>query len=171
MNTRSRHSSVAANVIIVEPSPPRRYLAIGFLLLCGCLLVMTGLATVPTGGLYPFAQLVAALGAFLAAWRIHVATGHRIELVGDEMRSTDGTVIAHLDNIRRIDISMFAFKPSNGLLIHLVQPMPRRWQPGLWWRWGRRIGIGGCTPKHQARQLAEALTLELAERKRRVADP
>jgi len=149
--------------IIVAPSPPRRWLGIGFLVLCGCLLGITGLTALPTGGLYAGAQLLAAFGSFWAAWRIHAATSHRIELVGDEIRSTDGTLIAHVDNVQRVDISMFAFKPSNGLLLHLLEPMDKRWQPGLWWRFGRRIGIGGCTPKYQARKLAEALEFKMTD--------
>ncbi|MCY4260316.1 MAG: hypothetical protein OXC91_08655 [Rhodobacteraceae bacterium] len=160
---RRSQAHKAAHRIVVQPSPPRRWLAIGFLVLCGCLLGFTGLASLPTGGVYAVIQCLAALSAIWAAWCVHRATAHCIEFVGDELRCTDGTLIASIDDIQRVDISLFAFKPSNGMVLVLGKSMSTRWQPGLWWRVGRHVGIGGCTPKAQARQLAEEIEVRLLD--------
>ena len=41
---------------------------------------------------------------------------------------------------------------------------PAAWQPGLWWRLGNRIGVGGMTPGSQAKAMAEIIAIKLAQR-------
>ena len=43
-------------------------------------------------------------------------------------------------------------------------PGPRVWRPGIWWRIGRRVGIGGVMPGHQTKAMAEILAALQAER-------
>ena len=62
-----------------------------------------------------------------------------------------GPSLHNLKNIARVERGLFAFKPSNGFLILLNNPMSRAWHPGLWWRFGRRIGIGGVTPQAEGK--------------------
>ena len=75
---------------------------------------------------------------------------------------SDGTVIARLDNIEKVDRSAFAMKPSNGFLIILKEPGPRVWRPGLWWRLGRRVAVGGVTNGAHTRPMADMMKLKLA---------
>ena len=37
-------------------------------------------------------------------------------------------------------------------------------EPGLWWRIGRRIGVGGVTPASQSKVMADLITARLIER-------
>jgi hypothetical protein len=39
----------------------------------------------------------------------------------------------------------------------------RRWQPGLWWRLGKRVGVGGVAPGHQTKAMAQIIEALLAE--------
>ena len=65
---------------------------------------------------------------------------------------------------RSVDRGLFAFKPSNGFVVVLSQGGWRGWAPGLWWRLGRRLGVGGVTSAAQAKAMAEILSIEIARR-------
>jgi hypothetical protein len=49
-------------------------------------------------------------------------------------------------------------------LIRTNVPASRSWHPGLWWRLGQRIGIGGVTPGSQSKSMAEILSIMIAQR-------
>jgi hypothetical protein len=63
-----------------------------------------------------------------------------------------------------VDRGTFAFKPSNGFLLRTETRQPRLWQPGLYWRTGRRIGVGGITRAAESKALADLIAIKLAER-------
>ena len=99
------------------------------------------------------------LGAIYGAWRLWNATGAALELTRTELRSTTGQTLATLDNVARVDRGAFAFKPSNGFVVSLkTGGQPRAWAPGLWWRVGRRIGVGGVVSAGEAKAMAEVMT-------------
>ena len=86
------------------------------------------------------------------------ATSSSIELRRDGLYDQDGTLIARIDNIKRMDRGILAFKPSNGFILLLTEPMPRAWRPGLWWRFGRRVGVGGVTSAGMTKGMSEILS-------------
>jgi len=150
-------------LMIVNPAPARRYIALGILGVLGFLLAYLGFSV---QGMI-VGRIVLIIAGGLSIWattRMFLATSRSIELTQDELRETSGEVIARLENIKKIDRGTFAFKPSNGFIIILNAPMNRNWRPGLWWRTGRRIGIGGVTNAGQNKALAEILTVEVAKR-------
>ena len=150
-------------LMIVNPAPARRIIALIILGALGFLLAYLGfsvqglavgrIALVVTGGLVVWVTS-----------RMYVATAQGIELTKDELRETPGEVLARIDDIKKVDRGTFAFKPSNGFIVILKSPMKRSWRPGLWWRTGRRVGIGGVTNAGQNKALAEILTVEVAKR-------
>jgi hypothetical protein len=97
-------------------------------------------------------------------WRQWQATEAALELTESELRSTTGEILARIDEIEALDRGLFAFRPSNGFVLKLSSRRPRRWAPGLWWRLGRRVGVGGVTGAAQTRAFAELLTVLLARR-------
>ncbi|MEM7489248.1 MAG: hypothetical protein AAF390_09015, partial [Pseudomonadota bacterium] len=76
----------------------------------------------------------------------------------------DGVPVAPLDAIASIDRALFTFKPSNGFLIRLKDPLGRAWVPGMWWRMGRRVGVGGVTRGAETKIVADALSAMVAQR-------
>ena len=42
--------------------------------------------------------------------------------------------------------------------------MGHAWAPGMWWRVGRRVGVGGLTGGAESRAVADALAAMLVER-------
>lgn len=148
---------------VIEASVPRRWLAVAMLTTVGLMVIYVALATPPTPGWQIFLIVIGA-GALWTAQRLFRATAHRIELTDRELRSSTGICIARIDDIEGIDRGMFAFKPSNGFLLKTRTPGDRAWQPGLWWRMGRRVGIGGVTPGGQSKAMSEVIAALLMRR-------
>ena len=148
-------------IAVVAPSPARRWLAVALLVALGGLLLYLAFST-PPANLFLQAFLVAlGLGSVVMGDRIRRATETYVELTDEGLRDGTGRVLARMDEIDRVERGAFAFKPSNGFLVHLKKPGPRAWQPGLWWRMGRKLGIGGVTPAGQAKFMADMIALRL----------
>ena len=148
---------------VVETSSARRWMGVIMLAGLGGLMIFIALAAPPE----PVWQLFLIVMGVLSLWiaeRMRRATEHRIELTEQELRSSEGLVIALVADIVHVDRGMFAFKPSNGFLIKLRRPGPRIWRPGLWWCSGRRIGVGGVTSASQTKVMSEILSALLATR-------
>ncbi|GGH20659.1 hypothetical protein SAMN05444007_101434 [Cribrihabitans marinus] len=148
---------------VVSASAPRRWIGIGMLAGVALIVLYVAIAEPPQPGWQLFLVVMGAAALWVAR-RMAQATTHRIELTRAGLRSSTGEWIARLEEIAAMDRGMFAFKPSNGFLVRLKNPGSRAWQPGLWWRLGRRVGIGGVTPASQTKAMADILAALLAER-------
>jgi hypothetical protein len=148
---------------IVEVSAARRWMGVIMLAGLGGLVIYVALATPPKLHWQAFLIVVGVLSLWMAD-RLRRATEYRIELTETELRSSDGQVIALVSEIEKIDRGVFAFKPSNGFLVRTLTPGPRAWRPGLWWRMGRRIGVGGVTAAGQTKGMSEILAAMIAQR-------
>ncbi|WP_138464985.1 hypothetical protein [Poseidonocella sp. HB161398] len=103
--------------------------------------------------------VAAALGA-VAVWR----SGARgLLLYPDRIAESGGDTVLWLADIARLERGAFAFKPANGVVVSLRRPGSLRWVPGLWWRTGARVGIGGMTPKAATKAFADLLERRLGE--------
>lgn len=147
----------------VRASPVRRGLGLAVLIALGLLLIYLALLRPPALGWQVFVLLLG-LAALWAAERLRRATALAVRLTREGLFCSDGERIAAFDEIEAVDRGAFAFKPSNGFILRLRAPAPARWQPGLWWRLGRRVGVGGVTPGAQAKVMADILASLLAER-------
>ena len=149
-------------VATLAPSGIRRSLGIGGLAALGVILAYVAAAG-RDASVSSLTLAVAAALAVLLAYKMLVSTSKALELRTDGLYTSDGMLIASISNVRQVELGVFAFKPSNGFLIVLKQPMAGSWNPGLWWRFGRRVGIGGVTPRAEGKVMAEAMTLLLRE--------
>ncbi len=146
----------------IAASPGRRLIGVGAMAGLGGLLLYLALTEASMGLSW---KLVLSAGGAVSLWMAHrmwEATGHALILTDEALMDSDGTVIARLDNVEKVDRSAFAMKPSNGFLIVLKQPGPRVWRPGLWWRIGRRVAVGGVTNGAHTRPMADMMKLKLA---------
>lgn len=148
----------------VQASALRRIFGFGVLLALGGLVIYTALVRPPS--IIWFVFMLAFGGAMLwLAESMRRATLLVIELTETEIRTSNGDVLARMDEILAVDRGAFAFKPSNGFTLKLKNPKPRAWAPGLWWRFGRRVGVGGVTSAGQSKFMAEQIALRItAER-------
>ena len=147
----------------IEASAVRRGMGTAMLGAVGCILIYVAVSAPPSPAWLVFLLAVGAAALWLSV-RMWQATVHRIELTAEELRCSDGQLIARVEEIEAIDRGFFAFKPSNGFLIRTGTQGARAWMPGLWWRAGRRIGIGGVTPGSQGKAMSEILAAMLAQR-------
>lgn len=148
---------------VVSASPGRRALGIGALWTLAFLLIYIALMEPPEIGWQIFLLALGGASVWVAE-RMRKATAGRLELTREALRDSDGTVLAAVSDIQAMDRGMFAFKPSNGFLLTLSQSGARVWRPGMWWRMGRRIGVGGMTPGSQTKFMAEMISAMIAER-------
>lgn len=148
---------------VVQASAARRWFGIAMLAGIGALVIYVALASPPALGWQIF-LIVTGLAALVMADKMRRATVSRIELTREELRDSQRGTIVRVADVEVLDRGFFAMKPSNGFLIRAAQRGDRVWQPGLWWRLGRRIGVGGVTAAAQTKAMSEILAAMLAER-------
>lgn len=148
---------------VIEASGPRRWLAIAMLVGLGGMLIYLAF-TAPAGFAWQAFLLLFGAGCLWVSHRMNVATKTRLELTRDGFRDSEGALLAEISDIKSVSRGMLAFKPSNGFTLVLSQSKgPARWQPGLWWKFGKRVGVGGVTSGGQTKataQIIEALIME-----------
>lgn len=141
----------------LEASAPRRWFGVSSL---GGLAVVIGYvaATEPPESF----ALLCFLGGFslasgLLAWKMWSATGLSLVLTREGLHDSGGRLIFETANLAGVEKGIFAFKPSNGFLVKLRERETMGWAPGMWWRLGKMVGIGGIAPGPQARMMADLL--------------
>ena len=148
----------------IHASAGRRWMGVLSLYGLAGLLAYVAFAEPPALGWLLFTLVLAAASLWLAD-AMRRATTRGLELTRTELRDTDGQVLAPLSEIQSVDRGFFAFKPSNGFLIRTARKTgPRTWHPGVWWRMGRTIGVGGVTAASQSKFASEMISALLAER-------
>lgn len=146
-----------------RPSMGRRVIGLAALVGLG-LMLLHAAVTQPVDAGWQIALILVGLAFITVAEVMRRATSSWIELTTEALRDADGAVIIRLDDIARIDQGYFAIKPSNGFVLKAHHRQPRGWRLGLWWRVGRRIGVGGMTPARETKLIAEIITMRLIER-------
>lgn len=148
----------------LRPSPPRRYFGVAVLATLGLTLLYTGLRhPAEKFGLTLFLVGFGLLVVWLAL-RLWQSTEAGLVLTAKDLRDNSGRVLTTVEQIVAIDRGVFAFKPAGGFTIVTKDKGPGAWAPGLWWRAGRRIGVGGVTHRHEGRYMAELIVEILAAR-------
>lgn len=156
---------VPAVLAELRPSPPRRVLGAVILGSLGTILVYLALAYPPSAfGWTLFLVGFGALALFLSV-QMWQATRQGLILTREALQDEEGRVLARVEDIRAVNRGVFAFKPAGGFTLSLQGAAPRAWAPGLWWRLGRTVGVGGVTHRHEARYMAEVLDTMLQERR------
>jgi len=104
----------------------------------------------------------------LSLWlaeRMRQATAGQLLLTDAGLEDGDGRLIAPIGRIVAVSRGAFAFKPSNGFVLTMDRGDGFAWQPGLWWRIGRRIGVGGVISGAEGKFMAEMVDVLLSERR------
>lgn len=98
------------------------------------------------------------------AERLRRATQVALVLTHEGLHDSTGRLLCRMEDIKSLDRGLFAFKPPNGFCIVLKEKGPSAFHTGLWWRVGRRLGIGGVTAPGAGKFMAEMLAQELVKR-------
>ena len=148
----------------VSASLPRRVFGIGVLLLLGGVVLYIGLARPHDAPGWQAFMLVFGVLMLWLAEMMRRATGRGLRLTEEALVDNAGRELARVDQIEAVERGTFAMKPTNGFVLHLKTAPGRAWAPGMWWRLGRRVGIGGVPAAGQTKFMAEILTARLHER-------
>ncbi len=103
-------------------------------------------------------------GLLWFAWRFWLATTSALILTTEGLFDSHGRKFCGFEDIRKVDRGFFAFRPSAGFLIQTKTPVQRGWAPGLWWAFGKNIGVGGATGRPAGKQMADIISVMLTER-------
>ena len=154
-----------AGEVRVEVAPVRRWMGIGTLTLLGLLLLWLAFAQPPESLGLRAGVLAGGAVALVLALRMRQATLRGLILTETELRETGpgGRLLASLGDVRGVERGAFALKPSHGFMLRLAPGAGggRVWAPGLWWRAGTRLGVGGVLRASETRFLAEAIALRI----------
>lgn len=143
--------------IRISPSPMRIWMGVGAMFVLGAILIYLALAHPPVAlVLRGFLLAFGALAVF-GGYKMMQSGQLSLILEGDSLTDSAGRVVATIDNIDKVERGAFAFKPSHGFLLHLNEPMPRAWFPGVWWRMGRRVAVGGVLPGGETKAVADMI--------------
>lgn len=153
-------------IAIITPSPVRRFTAVSIVLMLGFFIIYLAFSSPPDSILWQGFLLVAGVGAVMLGDKMRRATALSIILTKDAITDSSGRLICRLDDITSIDRGALAFKPANGFLLRTKSRLGRSWSPGLWWRFGHRIGVGGATPSGQGKMMAEVIAIRIDARER-----
>ncbi len=109
-------------------------------------------------------MIALAAGCFWAGEQMRRSAGVEVVLTDNGVETSEGLMLAQMDNIQLVNRGALAAKPSTGFTLVLKTPQPRTWRPGLWWRIGRRVGIGGITGAGATKFMAEQIALRIDAR-------
>ncbi len=144
---------------ILAPTPFRTVTGLSVMVALAALLFNAALPLGIVGQALLIAAALAALALAFAMWR---GRGDSLHWTEAGLTNAAGRVIAARSAILSVDRNPMALKPSNGFTIHLDAKEPQAWQPGLYWRIGQRVGVGGLTSPGVAKALADRIALDTA---------
>ena len=121
-------------------------------------------AKYPPDNIVALAFLVA-FGGFMIwqARNLYRTAGRHLVLTRETVEDSSGALLCRLDEIKAVERGVFTLKPSNGFAIILKQSQKFAWCPGLWWRVGNRIGVGGTTSGRSSRDMADMIAVMLTD--------
>jgi len=156
----------AADPVLAElhASGPRRVFGVTIIGALAALLLYLSLWHPPASMLWRIFLLFFGGLAVFGAMRLWQDTMIVLELTPTVLREKGGRVLAPVVDVRDVARGALALKPSNGFSVSLTKSHGFAWAPGLWWRFGKQVGVGGVTSSQEARYMAEQLAALVAAR-------
>jgi len=149
-------------IAVIAPSPVRRAISVAMTFGLGGLLIYVTMAAPPAEILWQVFLLGIGLGALILAEKMRRATARRLILRIDGISDDLGRDLCRMSDVVGVDRGTFAFKPANGFLLRMKSRQAPGWAPGLWWRRGKFIGVGGAIPGQSGKVMAEAIAQIIA---------
>ncbi len=106
----------------------------------------------------------AATGAFWLAFSAMGARSSYVILTKEGFYDEHGDMLCPMSEVDKVDAGLLALRPSKGFLLRLRTSAPWGWSPGLWWRFGKRFGVGGATPGRAGKDMADQAVALIVER-------
>ncbi len=147
----------------ITVSPGRRLMALVVLYGFGALLIYMAFSSL--AGAFGTVILIAlGIAVLVGAEAMRRNANAELLLTAAGLEDQTGLLLAPIDQIQSVSRGAFAAKPSNGFTLVMKTKQPRGWKPGLWWRIGRRVGVGGVVSAGAAKFMAEQIAFRIAEK-------
>jgi hypothetical protein len=153
-------------LMTLRASPPRLWFAVLSLGTLGALMLWIALVQPPADPGWRLALLLGGAAVGWAAARIVRLRDRALVLTEEALVDTASGVVCRIADIERISTGVFALKPARGFAVVLAGRSEAAWVPGLWWRIGRSVGVGGMTAAVETRMMAERIEALAAARRR-----
>jgi len=144
----------------LSASPPRRVFAVAVFYLLGALLIWLALMQPPAPA-FLIMLVVMGAGALWLGERLRRVTALSFELGPEGLVDSAGRVLARWEDMLAVERGTFAVRPTNGFVLRLRERAPFGWAPGMWWRIGRRLGVGGVTARRETAAMAEVIAARI----------
>lgn len=109
--------------------------------------------------------ILIALAGIYAALRFWQSTATGLELTPTELRQVNGRRLVMMADIVSVERTAFGIvKPTNGFVIVTRDKSAPAFLPGIWWRLGKLIGVGGLTGAGESKAMAELMQEMLKRR-------
>lgn len=147
------------NQTITFEIPRYRYLAftssVGFL---GVIILFNSLTLDYAANIFFFCI---GLGIIFFCFRIYQRRDKGFLITPKAILEKTGDVICSFDEIDKIDTSPFSFKATNGFVVQLKNRTDFDFSVGLWWKYNKRLSIGGMVSKNESKYLSIVLQEKL----------
>ena len=165
-NSDTLQQEIEPDTVLAElrASGPRRVFGATILGALAVLLLYPALWKPPEAMTWRLFLLVFGGIAVFGTLRLWQDTMIVLELTSTELRERGGRLLTPVADVRDVARGALALKPSNGFSVSLTRAHGSAWAPGLWWRFGKKIGVGGVTSSQEARYMAEQLAALVAAR-------
>jgi hypothetical protein len=151
-------------IATLRPSMPRMVVGIASLVVLGGFLLWVAVTSPPADLGWRTVLFAVAGLSFWGGFEMYRAAQEGLVLTRTALRTTSGEELFRVADVRRVERGALAFKPSGGFVVWLETRQPMGWAPGVWWRYGRMVGVGGITRSTEAKGMAEILDMVLSER-------
>ncbi len=126
------------------------------------LFAMTLMAAIDLMARSTFPAVILALFAAAIGWfgqALFFTKARAVIFEEGRLYDDSGIEICHVDDVSELEKGLHLFKPSSGFVLKLKSKQTLAWSPGLWWRIGHRVGVGGATPGRRAKAMADAIMM------------
>ncbi len=147
------------SILKIQPSASRRIFSVLILSLSAGVMIYFAI-TDPEQSIVLKLILLFLAGIFL--WQVQASLrfpNAALILKRDGLYDDQGELICRLSNIALVDRGWFSIKPSNGFLLRLHEKTSIKWLPGVYWRIGKRMGVGGAISPAQTKEFSDKLLL------------
>jgi hypothetical protein len=153
-------------LLTLKPSPPRLWFSVAALGMLGLLMLWIALAHPPAELGWRAFLLLGGGGTLWGAWRLLDLRDRALVLTGAALIDSRQGELCRIEDIARVNRGVFAAKPARGFVLSLSAAPGRHWVPGLWWRIGRSLGVGGMTGAAETKLMAEMIEAMVMTRSR-----
>lgn len=146
-----------AVIASATPTLPRRILGTAIIGVLGMMILALAKSASAQSNGAALVLVLIGVGFLVLSFRFWQTTASGLVLTASEIVETSGRRVVSLGDIDCLKRGTFAAKPATGFALILKGRGSAGWSPGLWWRLGARVGIGGALSRAELRAMSDRI--------------